>query len=140
MTKKRHLTWEEIVNEVSFALANQTIPEGGTLVDPMLKQSVNFEPVMDEDGRPFGGTMQTKGMDIRLQEGPRGHGENRKSANGADIEDLLEAADILLAFYQDAFPNEYNAHALVFVAAARAEMRWRTEDRLYREVEGTMDP
>ena len=91
----------------------------------------------DENGNPNGGVMDAVGFHAVLQRGPRGQGGDRQAPNGSDVETFLEAADMLLSFYQDRFPSGFNERALLHVRAGQDELSRRMAERMARGVEGT---
>ena len=97
--------------------------------------SIHFD---DADGNPAGGTTFGNGFCIGWQNGPLGRGENRKSPNGAFVEDIISAAADRIQYYQESkFACERNANALLHLKQAMEELHARTADREARDVEGT---
>lgn len=74
---------------------------------------------------------------IFFQNGPR---KSSKSVQGVLDCDLLEIVrDRLLAFQAGAFANDYTGRALYHVEEALYQMNLRVEDRISRNVLGTME-
>lgn len=92
----------------------------------------------DEHGRPAGGVTCGKGFTISWQNGPLGHGAERKEPNGAFVETIIAAARDRLEFYQRSeFACEANSIAIVDLSGALTTLDARTKEREARAVEGT---
>jgi len=97
-----------------------------------------FEHWDDAKGNPAGGVTFGNGFCISWQNGPLGRGTERKSANGAFVEDIVEATIARIEFYQSGkFASEYNREALKDLRDALRHLRERTGSRELRGVEGT---
>lgn len=96
--------------------------------------------VIDSDGNPLGGSVLGQGMRIDFQHGPIG--EN--GANGAQVEDVLEAALQRLVFLNTAaggrFACRENSLAITKIEEALHWLEHRTKARQARGVEGTNQP
>jgi hypothetical protein len=97
-----------------------------------------------EAGIPTGGTVVGIGLTIVWQRGALGRGPDRKAANGAFVEDVIDAARQRLAFFQEAEGGKFacteNAEAIELLDAALRVLDARTKAREAREVEGTHTP
>lgn len=92
---------------------------------------------MDGDGNPWGGISEGRGFTIAWQNGPV-NAEN--PANGAFVEDLLEAVLDRMFFYQRSkFACPQNAVTISHLELAIASQRERTKDRQSRGVEGSYE-
>ena len=96
---------------------------------------------MDRDGNPAGGSVHGTGLTIKWQDGPLGHGEDRKEPNGTFVETVISSAKQRLEFYQRASHGKFacreNELAIKKLEEALAFLEQRTSDREAREVEGT---
>ena len=112
----------------------------GDTTDPRPRPAVDGRQLVIENGLPCGGLVYGKQLTIFIEPGARGAGESRRKAQASNIDDMLSACDIVLAYYQETdLACEYNDRALGHVRAAEREMRDRRMDRLARGVEGTME-
>lgn len=103
-----------------------------------MRQKLDAENWVDDDGNPAGGVVKGVGIEIDWQDGPLGRGEDRKEPNGAFVEGILEAA--LLEFYQESkFRCEENALAVAIThrKMVLSYLNERTNKREIRGVEGT---
>ena len=100
-----------------------------------------FEKVtntLDKEGRPLGGVVKAKGLDISWQKGPLGKGLERKKPNGAFVETVIAAALQRLEFYQTTeFHCAENASAIQGLRTALGVLERRTMQRMAAGVEGT---
>jgi len=88
----------------------------------------------DSSGNPAGGTVTDLGISIRWQDGP----VKDNLPNGAQIVDVLKAAEQRLVFFQNSqFACLENERALVYIRQAIGHQNARTRDRTKRGVEGT---
>jgi hypothetical protein len=102
-----------------------------------MKQKVNSHNVTDDNGNPTGGSCSGVGISINWQNGPLGRGTERREANGAFVEGVIQAAIERLEFFQSGkFACETNALALEHLAHAMDALESRTADRETRGVEG----
>lgn len=91
-----------------------------------------------DGGKPAGGYVKGKGIDIVWQKGPLGRGAERVEPNGAFLEDVIVAVIKRLEHYQDSeFKCRENAVALTYIETALLWLEKRTADRETRNVEGT---
>jgi hypothetical protein len=75
--------------------------------------------------------------DIKFQDGPR---YDLRSHKGIIDSDLLEIVrDRLISFQSSEYANEYNEEALAHIEAALECLNKRLEDRLERNVLGTLE-
>jgi hypothetical protein len=90
---------------------------------------------INDEGWVTGGTTESLGLSINWQDGPLQDGWK---ANGATIEDVIEAAIGRLESFQNNghSENAYNAQALVYLRNALSTLHERTKDRQRRGVEG----
>jgi len=96
------------------------------------------ENILDDDGKPAGGSAVGVGMMLNWQNGPLGRGEDRKEPNGAFVETVIAAAKQRIEFYNEAgFECTENKNAIYFLEKALAELDSRTQSREAAEVEGT---
>lgn len=102
-----------------------------------MKQGFKSEHWNDSAGNPMGGCSYGTGFTISWQHGPLGRGNQRVHANGAFVEDVLDAVRGRLEHYQSSqFACEENAEALKAIAVAQDWLEKRTKDREKRQVEG----
>lgn len=91
-----------------------------------------------KDGKPNGGVVTGKGLEISWQKGPLGRGEDRKEPNGAFVETVIAAALQRIEFYQDnGFGCSENASAIQNLRSALGILERRTVQRENAGVEGT---
>lgn len=103
----------------------------------MTIQAVN---TTDPAGRPYGGSVSGIGLQINWQEGPLRDGDHEFTRNGAFVEEVLEAVEQRIAYYQDSqFGCEENATALEYIGLALEALRERTARRVLAGVEGTWE-
>ena len=94
--------------------------------------------IVDGDGNPTGGHVEGIGMDIDWQDGPLGRGDDRKAANGAFVETVIDAARQRIQFYQDnGFSCEENRGAIEHLKGALELLNTRTKRREQQNTEGT---
>ena len=92
---------------------------------------------VDDDGRPFGGTVYGRGIRIDWQAGPTRSDDSPIPPNGAFVEDAILAAKARLLFFQEGpFACKENAKALHHVMKALMALQKRTKDRRKRGVLG----
>jgi hypothetical protein len=105
-----------------------------------MKQGFFDEHWLDANDNPAGGVSTGIGFTISWQNGPLGRDETRRTSNGAFVEDVIEAVQRRIHFYQSAsqgrFACEENAEALKHLAEAAFWLDKRTQDREARKVEG----
>jgi hypothetical protein len=105
-----------------------------------MKQGHFAQHWVDEYGNPGGGVSTGKGFTISWQNGPLGAlgTADRREANGAFVEDVIQAVIERIEFYQASrFACDANAEALVGLQMAADALARRTRDRESRQVEGT---
>jgi len=106
-----------------------------------MKQGFFDEHWCDANGNPAGGVTSGKGFTISWQNGPLGRGQERREANGAFVEDLIQAVRQRIEFYQTAndgrFACRENKKAIDFLIMAEDILDARTREREVRQVEGT---
>ena len=101
-------------------------------------QVIEEEHRLDAMGNPAGGSSTARGITILWQDGPLGHGPDRKVPNGAFVEGVIQAALGRLEFYQSTkFKCRENALAITKLQEALHWCQHRTRDREARGVEGT---
>jgi len=102
-----------------------------------MREQLEIENKLDENGRPGGGTVKALGISIAWQVGPLGYPP--KAPNGAFVEDVIEAARQRLAFYQtiEAVACKENAEAIRRLEQALNWLKARRADRKRRGVQGT---
>lgn len=106
-----------------------------------MSQEFEAKNYTDDKGAPSGGFVKGVGLDIQWQNGALGRGENRKVANGTDVETVITAAIQRLQQYQDS-PLKCRQNALMITHLEEA-LHWawdRTREREKRKVEGTHLP
>lgn len=88
---------------------------------------------------PDGGQTFGPGFAVVWQRGPMVDASgNRKTQNGAFVEDIIKAAVDRLEYYQGTkFAGTYNSQALMFLNQALDVLSQRTAERASRGVEGT---
>lgn len=99
----------------------------------------NFEAKNQlKDGKPHGGTVKARGLEISWQKGPLGRGSDRKEPNGAFVETVIAAALQRIEWYQDGeFACSENASAIQNLKSALSVLEFRTTQREGAGVEGT---
>jgi hypothetical protein len=91
-----------------------------------------------KEGKPHGGTVKARGLDISWQKGPLGRGTERKDPNGAFVETVIAAALQRIEFYQaSGFACSENASAIQNLKSALSVLDFRTRQREGAGVEGT---
>ena len=92
---------------------------------------------LDEKGNPGGGYYAVPGLSAIFQNGP----VQEQGQNGAQVEDLLQAARERLEFLNTAaegkFASQYNAGAVAAIRQAEEMLNLRTAERQQRGVGGT---
>ena len=105
-----------------------------------MKQGFFDEHWCDANDNPAGGVTSGKGLTISWQNGPLGRGNARREANGAFVEDVIQAVRQRLEFYQTASGGKYacreNQQAIDFLTRAEDVLDARTREREARQVEG----
>lgn len=92
----------------------------------------------DANKLPSGGHVYGTGFAIAWQSGPLGRGEERKTPNGAFVEDVIAAVVDRLEWYQaSGFSCFENANALRHLRDALAVLESRTKRREIAGIEGT---
>ena len=103
-------------------------------VNAMPRQSRHW---LDPNGNPGGGCYSVPGLIVLFQDGPI----KEQGVNGAQVEDLLQAARERLQFLNEAgngkFASDYNAAAIAAIRQAEEMLLLRTQEREGRGVEGT---
>lgn len=103
-----------------------------------MQQPFECTNLLDNDGKPAGGTASATGVKIEWQNGPLGRGEDRKEPNGAFVETLLGITRARILWYNDSgFECPENTEALEAIDTALAALNKRTERRENQGVEGT---
>lgn len=103
-----------------------------------MRQGHFAEHWTDAADNPAGGVSTGRGFTISWQNGPLGRGNERREANGAFVEDVIQAAIERIEFYQASrFACRDNEQALEALKAAAGYLDHRTRDRETRAVEGT---
>lgn len=106
-----------------------------------MRQKINEQHRLDENGNPAGGATTGVGILIDWQDGPLGRGADRKEPNGAFAESVIASVIGRIRFYQTASGGKFacreNAIALTKLEEALMWLDKRTADREAREVEGT---
>lgn len=102
-------------------------------VNPRPRQSHHW---LDPNGNPGGGLYAVPGLIVSFQDGPI----QEQGINGAQVEDLLQAARERLEFLNGAangkFSCNYNAAAIAAIRQAEEMLSLRTQERERRGVEG----
>ena len=91
----------------------------------------------DYDIRPVGFESQLALVEIAFQKGPRNDPSARQGVLDCDLLEIVR--DRLKAFQSGPMASEYNAQALIHVEEALMWMNRRVEDRIERQVLGTME-
>ena len=105
--------------------------------------TVTSEHWLDQDGNPAGGITEGKGFTISWQNGPLGKigTKERRRANGAFVEEVIEGVVGRLNFYQlnsdGRFACEENAEAIQYLNMALTHLHARTLRREQAGIEGT---
>lgn len=103
-----------------------------------MKNGINAKHWNDSDGNPAGGNTFGVGFAIGWQNGPLGRGAGRVPANGAFVEDIIDAALNRLEYYQQSkFACSENADAMEHLECALRLLASRTAKREAAGVEGT---
>lgn len=103
-----------------------------------MQQPFECTNLLDDNGKPAGGTASATGVRIEWQNGPLGRGEDRKEPNGAFVETLLGIVRARILWYQDnGFACDENAAAIGHIEDALDDLNARTERRENQGVEGT---
>lgn len=103
-----------------------------------MRQKIEVMNLIDQTGNTTGGWVKGVGIDIHWQQGPLGRGCNRKDANGAFVEGVLEAAlQRLQVFQESKFKCRENALAITKIEEALHWLDARTRNRELRQIEGT---
>lgn len=114
-------------------------------VVPGYREAYNINPTAsatnftDADGNPAGGGVDSIGLHVGWQDGPRGQEgtDELLPPNGAFIEDVLWAALQRLEFFQDSkYRDRGNALAITHIEGALQALKDRQLERSYRKVEG----
>lgn len=103
-----------------------------------MQQGFHAQHFNDAEGRPAGGTTSGRGFTIGWQNGPLGRGDERKSPNGAFVEDVIAAARDRIEYYQNSgFACDENAAAITHLTIALDALNMRTARRETAQTEGT---
>lgn len=103
-----------------------------------MKQELKCKNLVDQLGKPAGGSVTGVGINIQWQDGPLGRSPDRAQPNGAFVEGVLEAVKQRLEWYQESeFKCEDNATAIDHIFLALLFLAERTHEREERKVEGT---
>lgn len=96
-----------------------------------INENLIYENKFDELGQPTGGTVNSVGINIAWQDGPRGTVNGELAApNGAFIEDVIYAAMQRLAFFQQsAYAHQSNVEAVTHLREALDSLASRTAER-----------
>ena len=101
-------------------------------------QQIDCENILDDEGRPAGGSVNGCGLSIQWQNGPLGEGDSRASPNGAFVETVIAAALQRLQHYQGGkFNCRENALAITKLEESLHWLQSRTSRRQADGVEGT---
>ena len=95
--------------------------------------------VIDKDGNPSSGNVRGVGFTIVWQDGPRGQGPDGELAvaNGAFVEDIIDAAIGRLEFFQRSkYSSAENASAIMHLWEARDTLKWRQVRRRDAGIQG----
>jgi hypothetical protein len=104
----------------------------------MLDPHVIYVNENDAEGRPAGGYVRGKGIDIDWQKGPLGRGEGRAEPNGAFVETVINAAKQRIEYYNEGqFRCRENSLAITKLEEALHWLNSRTARREAQNVEGT---
>lgn len=106
-----------------------------------MRQVIQSEQKVDENGNPTGGVARGFGIEINWQDGPLGNPPDLLKLNGAFVEGVLEAARQRLQFLQTASDGRFacreNSLAITKIEEALHWLDHRTMERNLRGVEGT---
>lgn len=108
-----------------------------------MRQSVSIENLVDDEGRPAGGSANGTGIAIYWQKGPlREQGSDEPAIpNGAFVEDVIDVCRQRIEHYQEVadgrFACDENAEAIEHLGEALAALDRRTQRRLDAGTEGT---
>jgi hypothetical protein len=106
-----------------------------------MKSEFTSNHFTDQNGNPAGGTTYGTGFTISWQHGPLGRGEDRRSPNGAFVEDILWAAMDRIKFYQEGADGKFwcdeNSRAIFHIEEALRALKERTARREKAGTEGT---
>jgi hypothetical protein len=103
-----------------------------------MKQEFIRTNLLDAEGNPAGGNVSGLGLSIDWQNGPLGRDGERKKANGAFVETVLEAALQRIEHYQTTkFNCRENSIAITKIEEALLWLNSRTQRREEQKVEGT---
>ena len=104
----------------------------------MQQQPITESHLLDDEGRPAGGSTFGTGFAINWQDGPLAVDGVRREPNGAFVEGIIQAALGRLEFYQSTqFKCRENALAITKLEEALHWCQHRTANREARGVEGT---
>lgn len=124
------------------SVGDEPVPGDGPPLTAIIKlvgpNGVRSVSLLDEQGRPGGGSAHGVGLSVQWQNGPLGRGADRQEANGAFVEDLLAVVAHRLEVYQGTqFRCHENQVALDKVQRALRMLQERTARREAAAVEGT---
>lgn len=94
---------------------------------------------IDENGNPTGGKVESTGLHIEWQNGPRGQEgtDELLPANGAFVEDVIYAALQRLEFFNKTqYRDRGNSLAITHLEEALQSLKHRQIERSHRGVEG----
>lgn len=109
----------------------------------MLTGRYSHTSVVDDQGRPAGGSAYGTGIAIEWQNGPLGElgSPDREEPNGAFVEDVIAICRERIEFYQSTeFACRENALAITKLEEASHWLQARTARRTYEGSEGTLTP
>lgn len=106
-----------------------------------MMQEIQQEHRTDEFGNPAGGHSEALGIHIDWQDGPLKNPDGTaREPSGAFVEGVIQAAIGRLEFYQQGrFACPENKLALDHLNEALKALNARTQDRIARGVEGTLE-
>lgn len=103
-----------------------------------MKNGFSSNHCFDSNGKPDGGSSHGCGFAISWQRGPLVVDGDRKSPNGAFVEDVIAAALDRIEWYQrTGFACDENAQAISYLAMALSALDQRTQRRVLAQTEGT---
>jgi hypothetical protein len=113
--------------------------ENSVLHHPSAAGPIHVVNVTDEDSNPSGGNVRGVGFTIVWQDGPRDQGPDGElaAANGAFVEDIIDAAISRLDFFQRSkYSSAENASAILHLWEARDTLKWRQVRRRDAGIQG----
>lgn len=110
----------------------------------MMDNHVIYVNKLDDAGKPAGGYVRGKGIDIDWQNGPLGRPDGptgRAEPNGAFVETVIHSAEQRLSWYNaSGFGCEENEMAIAHLQKALVWLNKRTARREFLGIEGTHTP